>query len=423
MKEINKIIYEKNKENNNSDNNSTLNAQKILFSEEAQDKMNNIKTNKIIMPYGNTAKLIEGENDDFDYFTEFISIIINDFLYFPNYFHSYNIENIYRFFMNQNNFGAKIKYLNKSNQDIQLFGSKFVRDNEKNFSIIINESIEDIKQFHKFDAKEALVEIYLTDKIKKNRRHKIEKIKNMFQDCESLIEVEFNFNGYERSKDLSHLFDGCKSLIKVPECIINWVKNNCDDISYIFSNCYSLKELPDISQWKTSNVYKMKGVFCGCKSLKYLPDISDWDTKDIEDMSYMFSNCTNLRVLPNISNWNTKNLTKTVDMFSNCPLITLIPDLSKWNIRSVVDISGMFENCCSLQNLDFLAKWDAKNINNMSQLFYGCSKLKKPNLEKWNIDKRESNTIKEMFKLINSEEKKLINIINTNNIKNLISKI
>ena len=137
----------------------------------------------------------------------------------------------------------------------------------------------------------------------------------------------------------------------------------------------------------------------------------------------MFSNCTNLRVLPNISNWNTKNLTKTVDMFSNCPLITLIPDLSKWNIRSVVDISGMFENCCSLQNLDFLAKWDAKNINNMSQLFYGCSKLKKPNSEKWNIDKRESNTIKEMFKLINSEEKKLINIINTNNIKNLISKI
>lgn len=255
VKEINKIIYEKNKEeNNNSDNNSTLNAQKILFSEEAQDKMNNIKTNKIIMPYGNTAKLIEGENDDFDYFTEFISIIINDFLYFPNYFHSYNIENIYRFFMNQNNFGAKIKYLNKSNQDIQLFGSQFVRDNEKNFSIIINESIEDIKQFHKFDAKEALVEMYLTDKIKKNRRHKIEKIKNMFQDCESLIEVEFNFNGYERSKDLSYLFDGCKSLIKVPECIINWVKNNCDDISYIFSNCYSLKELPDISQWKTSNV-------------------------------------------------------------------------------------------------------------------------------------------------------------------------
>ena len=49
--------------------------------------MNNIKTNKIIMPYGNPAKLIEGENDDFDYFTEFTSIIINDFLYFPNYFH------------------------------------------------------------------------------------------------------------------------------------------------------------------------------------------------------------------------------------------------------------------------------------------------------------------------------------------------
>ena len=251
MKEINKIIYEKNKEeNNNSDINLSSMVQEIFSSEEAQDK------NK--MPCGNPDKSKEGENDDFDYFTEFIGIIINDYLNFPNYFHSYNIENIYRFCLNENNFLAKIKYLNKSNQDISLFGSKFVKDNEKNLSIIINESIEYIKESHKFDTKEAIVEIYLTDKVKENKNHKIEKLSNMFKDCESLIEVEFNFNGYERSKDLSHLFDGCKSLIKVPECIISLVKNNCDDISYIFSNCYYLKELPDISQWETSNVIKWR---------------------------------------------------------------------------------------------------------------------------------------------------------------------
>ena len=124
VKEINEIIYEKNKEeNNNSDINLSSMVQEIFSSEEAQDK------NK--MPCGNPDKSKEGENDDFDYFTEFIGIIINDYLNFPNYFHSYNIEIIYRFCLNENNFLFKIKYLNKLNQDIRLFGSKFVKDNEK----------------------------------------------------------------------------------------------------------------------------------------------------------------------------------------------------------------------------------------------------------------------------------------------------
>ena len=33
----------------------------------------------------------------------------------------------------------------------------------------------------------------------------------------------------------------------------------------------------------------MSYMFSGCKSLNNLPDISKWDTKNVMDMSYMFS--------------------------------------------------------------------------------------------------------------------------------------
>ena len=426
VKLINKIINEKEKENktenNESKDYSNSNDDKIIPTEEAKDKIDNTKNNKIII-FEDTAKLIKCENDDkFDYFAEFINIIINDFLNFPNYFHSYNIKNIYNFCLNKNIFEAKIKYLNKPNQKIRLFGYQFVYDNKKNLSIIIDESIEYIKEFHIFNPKKTIVEIYLTDKKKDKSYQNIDKmdklIRCMFENCESLIEVEFNFNGYKINKDLSHLFDGCKSLLKVPECVIGWVNNDCCDISYMFSNCSFLKELPDISKWKTSEIHKMLGVFKGCKSLKYLPDISGWDTGNVENMSFMFSDCTNLKELSIISDWNTGGVISMINMFSNCSNLTSIPNLKKWDTRNLNDIRGMFKNCISITDLDFLSEWKLNKIDilNMSQLFYGCSKLKRPNLQNWNIDKRKSNNTKEMFKLIISEEKNIINI-NNNNIK------
>ena len=46
------------------------------------------------------------------------------------------------------------------------------------------------------------------------------------------------------------------------------------DMSYMFCNCISLKELPDISKWNTNNVINMSQIFSKCRELKELPDIS-----------------------------------------------------------------------------------------------------------------------------------------------------
>ena len=64
----------------------------------------------------------------------------------------------------------------------------------------------------------------------------------------------------------------------------------------MFSNCFSLISLPDISKWDTKNVIYMSSMFSNCSSLTSLPDISKWDTKKVKkmNMNNMFDGCPKL---------------------------------------------------------------------------------------------------------------------------------
>ena len=42
-------------------------------------------------------------------------------------------------------------------------------------------------------------------------------------------------------------------------------------MSYMFYDCYSLNNLPDISKWDTKNVKDMRCMFSGCNSLNNIP--------------------------------------------------------------------------------------------------------------------------------------------------------
>ena len=52
--------------------------------------------------------------------------------------------------------------------------------------------------------------------------------------------------------------------------------DNVNDMSYIFDGCSSLLSLPDISKWNTNNITDMSDMFYECSSLISLPDISKW---------------------------------------------------------------------------------------------------------------------------------------------------
>ena len=85
----------------------------------------------------------------------------------------------------------------------------------------------------------------------------------------------------------------------------------------MFSNCSSLKSLPDISKWNTNNVTDMMGLFLGCSSLKSLPDISKWNINNVTNMMFLFVECSSLKSLPDISKWNTNNVINMSGIFLN----------------------------------------------------------------------------------------------------------
>ena len=121
------------------------------------------------------------------------------------------------------------------------------------------------------------------------------------------------------------------------------INKNITDMSYMFDGCESLISLPDLSKWNTSNVVNMSGVFSGCKSLSSLPDISEWNTFNVTNMSSMFCGCNSLASLPNISKWNTSNVTSMSGIFFNCNSLSSLPNISNWNVSYCPYMNHMFD--------------------------------------------------------------------------------
>ena len=55
-------------------------------------------------------------------------------------------------------------------------------------------------------------------------------------------------------------------------------------MEHIFSNCLSLKNIPDISRWNTSKLTQMNNMFFNCKSLNSIPNISNWNMSKVKIM-------------------------------------------------------------------------------------------------------------------------------------------
>ena len=76
----------------------------------------------------------------------------------------------------------------------------------------------------------------------------------------------------------------------------------------MFNVCILLKNLPDISNWDTSNVVDMSKMFMLLKNIVAIPHISKWSTKNVINLTGMFLNCSSLTSLPKLDNWNFDNL-------------------------------------------------------------------------------------------------------------------
>ena len=236
---------------------------------------------------------------------------------------------------------------------IKIFGKNFVGNNINKCKIVFNDKEYNLMEYFNID-----------NNIASNQLNKLKiKLRNI-----------------NNITNMSHMFDGCKSLSSIPD-IYNWNTINVTDMSYLFSECKLLLSLPDISKLNTINVTDMSYMFSDCTSLSTLPDISNWNTINVKNMSDMFYKCSSLKALPDLSKWNTKNVTKMSFIFNECTSLTSIPDISKWNTNNVCNMSHMFWGCKSLISLPDLSKWNTTNVTNRSGMFHGCSLLKSlPNI-------------------------------------------
>ena len=320
-------------------------------------------------------------------------------------------ESIEIFQKNHQNLNVmKITYNINNSNEIKIFGKEFVKNNINNCKI-------------KFEKKEQKISEYfkINDNIKENKELEITltetniitNMSHLFSGCLSLIKIddtsEFNtkfvtnmsniFNDCSnleslpdkldwdttQIKDMSSMFRNCSSLKELPD-ISKWKTYDVTNIKGIFSGCKNLKEIPDISKWSTDKVTNMKRIFSGCSSLTSLPDISKWNTKEVKDMGGIFTGCSELKKLPDISNWDTGNVEDMSEMFSICTNLSELPDIYKWNTSKVKYMRGMFSGCQELKSINLIYKWDTKNVIDMSQMFINCKNLNKiEDVYKWDV--------------------------------------
>ena len=162
--------------------------------------------------------------------------------------------------------------------------------------------------------------------------------------------IQVSSTNENKIKYIGGMFSGCYSLISLPD-LSKWNISNVKAMNHIFAGCYSLISLPDISKWNTSSVTNMKAIFGECNKLISLPDISKWNTSKVKAMNHMFFGCRSLTSLPDISKWNTSSVTNMKSMFNRCHSLISLPDISKWNTSKVSDKEFMFYEAINILNI------------------------------------------------------------------------
>ena len=237
-------------------------------------------------------------------------------------------------------YNNEIKIIYKNNVSFKIFDGDFVRNNENNFCLMVNNTKIELCSYifgEDVEVKEAISVILI-------EINKITNMSYMFSGCDSLLSIsDISKLNTSNVINMNHMFSGCNSLLPTSN-ILKLDTSKVIDISYMFSGCNSLTSLPDISKWDTKNVSNMEGIFSYCKSLTSLPDISKWDTKNVSNIKDMFRDCESLTSLPDISNWNTSNVINMNNLFCNCKSLTSFPNLSKWNNKNLKFEDDIFYN-------------------------------------------------------------------------------
>ena len=126
------------------------------------------------------------------------------------------------------------------------------------------------------------------------------------------------------------------------------IDENLKDLSFLFNNCSSLKEI-DFSHFHKIDVINMKAMFQSCQKLENL-DLTNFDTSNVTNMARMFCNCIKLKQIIGIDKFNTIKVKNMKEMFKSCNELEYL-DLSNYNISNVTDKESIFSGCNKLKQI------------------------------------------------------------------------
>ena len=251
----------------------------------------------------------------------------------------------------ENEIYSLIYDIKTKNSSLRIIGEQFVRNNKNKGKIIFNN-----KKFPLRDLIELKNKINIKMKIKMILSRNCCNKNFMLKDCTSLIHIKLLDNLYNENRILFGEKD-------VANCEINNIKENNDyrkfnptisSMNELFSNCFSLILLPDMSNWDTSNVIYMEKMFYNCKSLSLLPDISNWNTNNVIHIDKMFYNCLTLTSIPDLFRWN-NNIKLSDFINNNCISMVFFPEISKRKFKNTIP-GSMIERHFSLYKLIYEIK-------------------------------------------------------------------
>ena len=326
---------------------------------EELQKIDDVKEfNDDIKEFNNLLDKIEIEDnidnykkqDDFELIERIIRANYN------NYFHYKNILECKKYLENKYNkcFNKScllIKYNTENlgiGDELQLFGDDFVKNNNKTFSLIINNESSELKS--KITIKNNNnSEVIL---VQKSEEERVNNLSCMFQNCSNLE----NFGPYKDHK------------------LIDF--SNVKDTSYMFSGCTKVNSLDLTSFGTFENVTKMDSVFSDCNNLTEIKFIEHWNTSKVETMPRMFKGCEKLEKIKGIKYFNTQKVTDFSEMFCGCKGLKSITEVKKWNMEKAKNLKGMFNDCSNLKEFPDISEWKTKNVKNTEDMFCGCTSLK-----------------------------------------------
>ena len=196
----------------------------------------------------------------------------------------------------------------------RIFGKPFVDNNKRVIKMIVNNKIIDLKTDISFNnIKKSTIKLIVLENIYD--------LSSMFKNCSSLKEISKS-SKYMKVLSKENYID--KILKRKTKCII--LKNNDNSETYNKNIFYQslirhegLQLFPqyNLIELNANKLTNTRSKFCVSLSLNLLPDISNWKTINVKHMDYMFLGCSSLKSLPDISKWKTLNLVSRNNIYKS----------------------------------------------------------------------------------------------------------